>query len=159
MTKSDGGQQHNNQPTNGGVAAAAARQREVGATARGRRQLGDGAAAAAARRQQRGSCGGGGSAKADVSGSLAAARQRDVGGSLAAAVDGEDGVQWRRWGGTFDGRECVTMSGRDGSMTRVNAATIRRREGVQRKDDERRFYWGCLSNNNMSGVRRLEGLF
>ena len=21
-----------------------------------------------------------------------------------AAVDGEDGVQWRRWGGTFDGR-------------------------------------------------------
>ena len=61
------------------------------ATARGRRQLGDGAAAAAARRQQRGSCGGGGSAKADV------------GGSLAAAVDGEDGVQWRRWGGTFDG--------------------------------------------------------
>jgi hypothetical protein len=45
------------------------------ATARGRRQLGDGAAAAAARWQQRGSCGDGGSAKADVGGSLAAARQ------------------------------------------------------------------------------------
>jgi hypothetical protein len=99
------------------------------ATARGRRQLGDGAAAAAARRQQRGSCGGGGSAKANVGGSLAAARQRDVGGSLAAAVDGEDGVQWRRWGGTFDGRECGTMSGRDGGMTRVNAATIWHDEG------------------------------
>ena len=35
----------------------------------------------------------------------------------AAAVDGEDGVQWRRWGGAFDGQECGT--------TRVNAATIR----------------------------------
>jgi hypothetical protein len=60
---------------------------------------------------------------------LAAARQRDVGGSLAAAVDGEDGVQWRRWGGTFDGRECGTMSGRDGGTTRVNAATIRHTRG------------------------------
>jgi hypothetical protein len=59
---------------------------------------------------------------------LAAARQRDVGGSLAAAVDGEDGVQWRRWGGTFDGRGCGTMSGRDGGTTRVNAATIRHDE-------------------------------
>ncbi len=43
------------------------------ATARGRRQLGDGAAAAWRRRG--GSCGGGGSAKADVGGSLVAARR------------------------------------------------------------------------------------
>ena len=139
MTKSDGGQQHNNQPTNGG-AAAAARQREVGgslATARGWRQLGNGAAAAAARRQQRCSCGGDGSAKADVGGSLAAARQRDVGGGLAAAVDGEDGVQWRRWGGTFDGRECGTMSGRDGGTTRVNAATIWHDETTRGRCNER----------------------
>ena len=31
--------------------------------------------------------------------------------AVMAAVDGEDGVQWRRWGGAFDGRECSTMSG------------------------------------------------
>jgi len=29
--------------------------------------------------------------------------------AAVAAVDGEDGVQWRRWGGAFDGRECGTV--------------------------------------------------
>ena len=29
--------------------------------------------------------------------------------AAVAAVDGEDGMQWRRWGGAFDGRECGTV--------------------------------------------------
>jgi hypothetical protein len=81
------------------------------ATARGRRQLGNGAAAAAARRQPLGSCGG---AKADVGGSLAAAkrwRQRDC-AMLAAA--------WRR--------RCGGGAQRDGGSA-VAAARWQQRGG------------------------------
>ena len=61
-----------------------------------------------------------------------------------AAVDGEDGVQWRRWGGTFDGRECGTMSGRDGGTTRVNAATIRHDETTRGRCNERTTRGGAV---------------
>jgi hypothetical protein len=60
-------------------------------SAQGWRQLGDGAAAAEAPRQQRGSCGG--SVKADVGGSLAAARcWRQLNSATSAAA-------WRQLGG------------------------------------------------------------
>ena len=54
-----------------------------------------------------------------------------------AAADGENGVQWQRWGGAFDGQECDTMSGQDGSTTRVNAATIRHNETARGRCNER----------------------
>jgi len=52
-------------------------------------------------------------------------------------VDGEHGVQWRRWGGAFDGRECGTMRGRDGGMMRVNAATFQHDETTSGRCNER----------------------
>jgi len=39
--------------------------------------------------------------------------------------------------GAFDGRECGTMSGRDGGTTRVNAATIRHDETTRGRCNER----------------------
>jgi hypothetical protein len=39
--------------------------------------------------------------------------------------------------GAFDGRECGTMSGRDGGTTRVNAATIWHDEMTRRWCNER----------------------
>ncbi len=40
-------------------------------------------------------------------------------------------------GGAFDGQECGTMSGRDGSTMRVNAATIRHDEMTRGRCNER----------------------
>jgi len=51
--------------------------------------------------------------------------------AAVAVVDGEDGVQWWRWGGAFDGRECGTvdeMATRRDSMQQPSG-TMRRREG------------------------------